>query len=632
MSEERYEEERRPLDFDAFEQGMAMGPSVGRTPPEAAQWAINVDPARGDLRNRRGRERVGDQIQGGSSTCYWLGQFRKREIAGTVTRQALHLSGQFLRKLANDVWGIVGTVTVNRLASVRQWVNRMWIGDGVEKSVWDGDTLQPWGHDAPAVATDNGETNAGGNLFEASVYQHAYTLFSTSFGEETDPSTALTRTITSAPVGSTDNLWDVDIPAATIPTRFDKIRSYRTRADAAILEFEAEIAYTGLAISIQVGTRADSDLSADLEFDNDPPGKLKIFTIYDGRFLGVNLDSASVARWSKLTEPWAWPNSNNVPIELDDGDEIQAIFVMHGTSFWMKRYSAHALSPDPIFTYAVSQLPQDVGCLSHFSVVVVGNHAYGYDDRGVWRFNGAQFERLTDHMMDFFDQARRSSQSLEAYAARDPRATRPYYRLILDGPDPRDTSTTRRWWVNILEPSNGLFLYQDWDAKVMTIVEGDKNALNIKEFWSADDKGGVYRHFEDESGNLLYDDQQADGTHAGIEMDWRSQDWAKGESEGVRAIDNKMELDLYIEQERSDAGLAPTLIYTSFLDGIQSDRHTISGFTGGKRTEADMRGLSGTAHRRSSWRIHGTGTFDARVTKLSVDWKRLGMQLRDGSS
>lgn len=624
MSEDRYDSKRQTEWIGDFSRGLAMGISPGLVPPEASLWSINFETARGGLRSRKGRERVGNRLPAGSSTCYWLGQYRKRTGGGTTTDQTLRINSQDLFELVGSTWTFRGSVSAQRLTTGHQFVNRLWFGDGVVSGkVWDGSTIQEWSSGAPGLPLVYvSVAGVGGNLSDGD-FQAVWTLYSTSTGEETNPSSSLAFTI----VAGTDTaLVTVTIPAvAGVPARFNKARIYRTARDEASPEYESEIAYAGVATNTTLGTRADADLGDTVEYDNTPVPKLQFFVEHESRFFGVTLDNPSTLRWSKTDLPWAWPAANSMNISLDDGDDITGLLPkFHGILNVFKRKQAYAVSPDPLFVYSNSAYPQDRGCLSHYSIVVVGNYAFAYDEKGFWHFNGAQFVAMTDMAMDFFLKARRNAQSLEAVAIHDDRSDRPYYRCVLEGPDPRDTTVSRTWWVSMLEQTGGISLVEGWSATVVARIEGSNR---IPEVWSGDNLGAVYRHFEDASGNALWTDHNEDAVPQAIECDHRSPDMAIGAQQQVFPHHNKIAEGLFVELERSE-GPTPTLALTSILDGVESSFHTVTGHTSGVITTAGYRRLGGTPCRRFGFRIHGTGTFDARVTGVGIEYTPVGMRLR----
>jgi len=163
-----------------FQRGMVTGLSPGAVPPDASLWAINVDAARGGLRVRRGRERVGNRLPAASSTCYWIGQYRRRSDAGTFTLQTLRINATDLFELVGDVWVQRGSVATQSLVQGRQFANRMWFSDGIVPGVvWDGSTVEPWGYSSPlSPPVYLAENGAGGYLYDGKTYQVAYTFYS----------------------------------------------------------------------------------------------------------------------------------------------------------------------------------------------------------------------------------------------------------------------------------------------------------------------------------------------------------------------------------------------------------------------------------------------------------------------
>jgi hypothetical protein len=647
MPEKPWEEERREEPYYTWNRGMAMGPSPGSIPPEYSLWAINTDAARGGLRNRLGRGRVGDRLPAGSATCYWLGQLRIRGTAGSVTRSYLRINRFDLFQLTGEpdptgVWAPKGSVSVARLVCGQQWFNKMWFGDGASTKVWDGDTLQEWGWLAPPPPVFVSESTPGGNLFNAKTYQLGYTLFDPFQGdidtaEETDVSTALEHLLV---VAGDVSLVNATIPAQSAPARFTQARLYRSAADEAVMRREATVAFTGGGDAVVYGTKTDSNLGALAPVGvNVPPPRLDRFLIFENRFFGWERFS-SVLRWSKTNSPWAWPTEYAMNLNLDDGDEIRGAFQMHGTLYVLKRRSAWAINPDPIFLYAATQLPADIGCLSHFSIVIVANYAYGYDERGFWRFNGAQFDRLTDNNMDFFLSARRNAQALDAYGVYDARPDRPYYRVILDGPDPRTPGTSRRWWVNLFEPTMGVSLIQGWDAKVVSQVEGQSeddqgNPLHVPEVWSGDEQGAVYRHFEDKDGVNVYTDDDPDAVPQPIAWDYRSADIALGVANPGQGqsptptYSSKYWHQLFVELGRSDDGPTPNILFTSYLDGLQSTSQTLAGAGAGQAITGVHRwNVGGTPCRRAGFRLSGSATADARVEGVVFEWTPAGTRIK----
>lgn len=629
MTERRTDTEEALYEqYADFSGGMAAGLTPGNVPPNAALWAVNVDPARGGLHSRYGRQRVGNRLPSASSTCYWLGMFRKREAAGSVTRQALRINSHDLFELIGPpdptgIWTFRGSVSSERITTGLQFVNRMWFGDGiVDGKVWDGDTLQPWGWPAPVTPSFGPQSATGGHLFDGSVYGVVYVLVDPLTGEKTNPSEAIEVTIST---GTDTSKVALIIPANPgMPPRFTKVWVYRTPADEAFPLFESEHDYSGASITVDVGVRTDSDLGEAAEFDNDPPPKLSWFVLFEGQFFGSGPDAPSVLLNSKVNAPWAWPALNTLNINLDDGDELIGGFVMHGTLFVFKRRSAHAVGSHPIFGYSSSQLPADIGCLSHHSLVIVGNLGYGFDDQGLWRFNGAQFERVANLMVDFFDQARRGTRVKEAVAVREPVLSRPYYRVALEGPDPR-TGELKPLWVNLLDTTGGVYVYDGWEATYLAVMSG---LQDVQEVWSGGREGAVYRHFVDAEGNELYYDHTPDAEPIGIGFDYRSPDLSIGIQQ-VPIHEHRLVTGWLVELERSD-GPVPMLDGTEYVDGLQASgprQFTGQAGLGARATEHDYWRLRGTPGRRHGFRFSGSGTYDFRLASMTAEYRPMGLRL-----
>lgn len=635
MPEGPYEVPRQIQSIHEFSRGFVMGLSPGKVPPEAALWAINIDHARGGLRNRRGRERVGQRLPAASSTCYWLGQYRRHMGAGTpVTLQNLRVNATDLYELVGEVWTYRGSMGFRRLTTGLQFHNRMWLGEGSSMKVWDGSTIQSWGFNAPEPLVYVSTAETGGYLFADGVYGAVIILYSSTTGEGTNPSSELELTMGA---GSDVKLVTCTVPAMTIEPRFDKVRVYRTAEGEALHEYESEHDYSGSEISITVGSREDSNLGAVVDYESDPPPGLDWFLKFQGRFFGVSPDDPSVLRWCQTNRPWAWPALSNLPIDQDDGDELQGGLVLHGTLYVFKRRAPYAVNEHPLFGYVATEMPADVGTLSHHSLVVVGNYAYGLDERGLWVFNGAQFQRLTDQAMDFFLKSRRDDKSLESVAVHDARPDRPFYRVILRGPDPRDADAAfKTWWVNMHEPTKSLDLYEDWDANVLAVVQ---NSQFIPEVWSGDDQGCVYRHFEDADGEPLYHDEDPDGVPGDIDSDYRTADIALGETfgesftpEGDRPggqprYHAKEMHGIYVEFEQS-VGPPPTVLFTSYLDGLSVHSYERGGYDDGKITESIYWRGRATPFRRAGLRVQASGTFDMRLVGFAFEFSPLGIRLR----
>jgi len=403
--------EPQKLDLEKLDGGLVDSPNLARIPPDAAEALINVEFKRLGLERRQGRVLVGSNIPLSTHLTCQGGIFYELRALSAGQREiivqdeylyyndgGLFHGGESGVEPATSV-DIIGNNT--EIGSFVQYKNKLFFADGgTVRRFYDGIALKlhDWGWQGGALPTpvDLGAV-AGGSMNDGETYEVVYTYFSTALGTETNPSPVVSFTpaapnlsrLIRAPA---DPNWTSD---------WNLIRFYRTFGDGSgewffDREVSAGAAHDTTNVDVTL-SKGDDELGSPVAFDNDPPPRIRYLALYEEQIIAQDALDPTAIVWSKPGNPYAWPLTNKLHIERDAGSDIEAIFVMLGRLFVVKRRNGvFELTPNVEGGFNVELVTRGYGCLAYHSVVQAHDFAYWLDIKGFVRFDGQSVVNISD--------------------------------------------------------------------------------------------------------------------------------------------------------------------------------------------------------------------------------------------
>lgn len=403
--------ELETLDLFQLDGGLVDTPNLARIPQNSAEVLVNAEFTKLGVERRPGRQKILSNTPLSTHLVCQGAIFYELRSLVAGQRQVI-VQDEFLYFNDGGLWhggvslvepataaDVIGNNT--EIGSFVQYHNKLFFADGgVLRRYYDGITLSihDWGWLGGTLPTPTlGAASAGGSLSDGEEYCVVYTYYSTITGAETNPSlpvcftpTApdLTRTIT-APA---DPDWTAE---------WDTIRVYRTfGGGAGEYFFEKEVGALGdhstTSKSFTVSV-ADDELGSAVAFDNDPPPQIRYLALFEEQIIAQDALDPTAIVWSKPGNPYAWPATNKIYIERDGGGDIEAIFVMLGRLFVVKRRQGiFELTPNTEGSFNVAVVTRGYGCLSYHSLIQAHDHAFWLDTKGFVRFDGQNVVNISD--------------------------------------------------------------------------------------------------------------------------------------------------------------------------------------------------------------------------------------------
>lgn len=133
-----------------------------------------------------------------------------------------------------------------------------------------------------------------------------------------------------------------------------------------------------------------------------------ILVAHRERLFAFNVETSGGTRyrsrfyWSNPALPEEWEALSYIDVAPDNGQEITAASGFGETIIIFKDRSVYLLSGSDENSFTLYPLDQQIGCSSPLTVQNVGAELYFYDTyNGVFKFDGATFEKLDDKISDY---------------------------------------------------------------------------------------------------------------------------------------------------------------------------------------------------------------------------------------
>lgn len=285
-----------------------------------------------------------------------------------------------------------------RVVSTNEWVDVYYTEDEIEdppaKVVWDdhlivsgadgnlyieGDEVYSLGTEAPETAP-TAATGAAGNLTGA--YQYVVTFYrSGNYPTESNPS----------PESNTVSPASEQVDLTGIPISYDpKInarRIYRTKAAGAIFYWLDDILDN--TTTIYTDDYTDDELGDEVSYDRLPPPGGKYFEVWDNRlWIAGNDEYPNLLFFTNLGTAEEWGSQNFLNIARRESDVIMQIKAFGDSLYVFKRRSMFKIEKVGESLYQQTELPQNIGTDSSYSVAVCDTFMIWKSEYGIEVYNG----------------------------------------------------------------------------------------------------------------------------------------------------------------------------------------------------------------------------------------------------
>lgn len=136
--------------------------------------------------------------------------------------------------------------------------------------------------------------------------------------------------------------------------------------------------------------------------------KASLLVAHRERLFAFNVETSGGTRyrsrfyWSDPALPEVWQALSYIDVAPDNGQEITAAAAFGETIIIFKNRSIYLLSGSDENTFTLYPLDQQIGSISPYTVQNVGAELYFYDvNNGVFKFDGATFDKLDDKISDY---------------------------------------------------------------------------------------------------------------------------------------------------------------------------------------------------------------------------------------
>ena len=190
------------------------------------------------------------------------------------------------------------------------------------------------------------------------------------------------------------------VSVATGASNVEQIRVYRYDADTGQYRFVKGLDKDVLSISDSTTYNfldpvSVNFLGEEIQLDNDPPPPAHIGTIYKNHaFLTGDTEHPSRLYFSKIANPFSYPQSNWIDIGGDDGDRIMALVPLADTLLVFKRNSLYAVGGEDAATWQVRYIA-DKGTVATRSAISIRGSVYFLSYDGFYRTTGSSVEKIS---------------------------------------------------------------------------------------------------------------------------------------------------------------------------------------------------------------------------------------------
>lgn len=363
---------------------------------------------------------VGDGWEAMENVSFYVkGQCRRRlgfggrvNLSGAVVRSAAEQGSYVL--LATAAGAILSVTqssgSVASLAtglSTTNWPSwaalngRLYYTNGVDAvRVSDaGASIRTAGITAPASAATASNTSSGG-VVSSGVHLIRYRYYDSSRTRYSDPSTAVTLTVTA---GSKILVGYTASGDATV----DKVIIEMTPVDAETYYQAATITNSGSSYTLDI---SDSNLiiqttaAKNGEFHHLPPPTMDMLAEHRQRVWGIAI-SSSLLYWSRATFPESWDSVNYARrITLESGDAPSALMSFYSDLYVFGQRSIRRVvyTGDPSAGMVVD-VPGNFGCFNARCVIKIdGGMMIGWGRNGAWMIDAMQPKKISSDIDDTF--------------------------------------------------------------------------------------------------------------------------------------------------------------------------------------------------------------------------------------
>lgn len=106
--------------------------------------------------------------------------------------------------------------------------------------------------------------------------------------------------------------------------------------------------------------------------------------------------------FSNIGDPESINPLNSIPVRTNDGDRITGIKSFNGAFMIFKQKSFHILTGEDPANFALRELSDQYGCVSHRAIAQYNDFLLFLDRKGIVKFNGANFEIISTPLDPLF--------------------------------------------------------------------------------------------------------------------------------------------------------------------------------------------------------------------------------------
>lgn len=228
--------------------------------------------------------------------------------------------------------------------------------------------------------------------------------------------------------------------APTLPSNFRLWAYFSTGVTTAYVDYQGGGAPLGWSTyGSTAGEVAYTNLSHPLNYD----GELFCFgDTFTPRYLEINQNSMWLSGFSAapsqlwFTEPGApdqITQDATFEVRTNDSDRITGIKSYQNQLIIFKQRSFHKVIGDDADNYQLIQLSQEYGCLSNKAIVEYNNELLFLDEKGIVRFNGANWSIISTPVEDIFRRMSVSSALENACAIHYQDRNQVWFGIPIDG-------------------------------------------------------------------------------------------------------------------------------------------------------------------------------------------------------
>lgn len=187
----------------------------------------------------------------------------------------------------------------------------------------------------------------------------------------------------------------------TTPNGFGitSLQFFRTGPDQLDL-FGTTFAPAGASLFTDTGFPLSSRLANDNMYFTLAPKYLELFN--NQLFMAGFSSALSTVYWSQIGEPEGIDPTFFAEFRTNDGDRITGLKFYAGQLVVTKERSLHRLLGDNPNNFTIQQISDQYGCISNRSLVVFGNLLWGLDTKGIFEYNGASVDIVSNKVEPIF--------------------------------------------------------------------------------------------------------------------------------------------------------------------------------------------------------------------------------------